>query len=360
MKSIYFYSIFLLLGALFFLSCSERGNSSRNDTSIEKQTIEKDLHLNIDQIYTDSSVHFRGLFHLGNTFFISGTDGKLIIKDDQISTAEIYQAKYTDLRDIHVLSDSSILVMGIASPGHIWKIKKGEQTWRKVYSNMDSLVFMDGIDFWNDSVGLAFCDPLDGYHFILKTTDNGNSWYRIDSIKIPSPLFEEAGFAASGTSIQCLENGIAYIGLGGPTARILKSIDYGESWDAIETPILSGEGGKGIYSLSFKDPINGVIVGGYWKEPYCDSSKAYTKDGGKTWKLSEGIQHYRSGVTYLKNDIYISTGTSGTDISYDGGENWTLLDSTGYNSIQFSNDSTGMAVGSRGVIAELTLLNKVK
>ena len=53
---------------------------------------------------------------------------------------------------------------------------------------MDSLVFMDGMDFWNDSVGLVYGDPLSGYHFILKTTDSGESWSRIPQENIPENL----------------------------------------------------------------------------------------------------------------------------------------------------------------------------
>ncbi len=60
-------------------------------------------------------------------FLLVEPRGKILIKTFQLEQIELFQAKYTDLRDIHVLSDSSILVMGIASPGHIWKIKKGEK-----------------------------------------------------------------------------------------------------------------------------------------------------------------------------------------------------------------------------------------
>ena len=268
---------------------------------------------------------------------------------------ELFQAKYTDLRDIHVLSDSSILGMGIASPGHIWKIKKGETEWSKVYSNMDSLVFMDGMDFWNDSVGLVYGDPLSGYHFILKTTNGGETWRRIPQQKIPGNLEIEAGFAASGTGIVCKENGTAYIGLGGDKARVLISKDYGDNWSVVETPLLHGAGAKGIYSIAFKDELNGVAVGGNWENPDCDSSKIYTNNGGQTWYLSKGLQHFRSCVTYVQNDTYISTGTSGTDISYNGGKSWTLLDSVGFNAIKVNPDSRGLAVGSYGRISEVEL-----
>lgn len=355
MKFNRYYLIFQI--SFLFFSCSEEPSKT---LKIEKDSsysyISNDYHLSHVSLsgFLDS-VHFRGLSKLGNTYFISGTDGKILFKDNDLTMAELYQAKYTDLRDIHVLSDSSILVMGIASPGHIWKINKGDREWRKVYTNMDTLVFMDGMDFWNDSVGLVFGDPLDGYHFILKTVDAGESWIRIPKENLPARNKVEAGFAASGTSIVCVDSGIAYIGLGGEKARVLITNDYGETWEVSETPILHGNGGKGIYSMAFKDALNGVIVGGNWEDIKCDSSKAFTNDGGKTWLLASGIQHYRSCVTFVGDSIYIATGTSGTDISYDNGKSWSILDSVGYNTILFLDRKNGLGVGSNGVIDELKL-----
>ena len=51
----------------------------------------------------------------------------------------------------------------------------------------------------------------------------------------------------------------------------------------------------------------------------------------------------------------MSTGTSGTDISYNGGKSWSLLDSIGFNAIKINSDLIGIAVGSFGRIAEVTL-----
>jgi len=355
MKFIYYLSILILLP-----SCSDEKSSitgwDYNTPKSGFEIVNDSLSLSVNLLNTKDTVnHFRGLYRLGKTFFISGTDGKILIKTFQLEQVELFQAKYTDLRDIHVLGDSSIIAMGIASPGHIWKINKGETEWRKVYTNMDTLVFMDGMDFWNDSIGVVYGDPLNNYHFILKTIDGGETWNRIPSENIPQSLDIEAGFAASGTGIVCKENGTAFIGLGGTKSRVLTSHDYGENWIFVETPMLHGSGGKGIYSMAFKDARNGIAVGGNWEHPGCDSSKIYTTDGGKSWQLSGGLQHYRSCVTYVKDDIYVSTGTSGTDITYDAGKNWILLDSIGFNSILFNSELKGMGIGSFGKIAEVEL-----
>jgi len=338
----------LVLSVILF-SCTT-SNSEKKD--IQKS---KNISLNIKDVDVDTVTHYRGLDYNGGNYYITGTKGVYHVKSStSINSTNIDSAAFTDLRDVYA-NKHYTLAMGIASPGVIWK--KVNSNWEEVYRNNDSLVFMDGMAFWNDSTGLVYGDPLDGYHFILKTTDAGNSWRRISSENIPPPLDVEAGFAASGTGVVCQKNGASFIGLGGEKSRVLISHDYGESWVAVETPMLHGNAGKGIYAMAFKDELNGIAVGGNWEDVTCDSSKIFTSDGGKTWNLSSGIQHYRSNVTYLKDNIYIATGTSGTDITYNGGVSWQLLDSTGFNAIVFGTDSTGIAVGSKGVISELKLLN---
>ena len=302
-----------------------------------------------DSLFADDSLialsHFRGLDVKGNVACFSGSNGRYfgfdLEKDSIIDYGhrkEVYDAEY---RDVEMVKNH-LLLMNIVNPSAIrrWKMP----VLNEAYINNDTLCFLDGMDFWDDQNGLAFGDPLNGAHFILFTNDGGKSWERVEEDKIPVPLSIEAGFAASGTSIQCIGDGVAYIGLGGEEARILKTEDFGKSWSAFETPMLHGTAGKGIYSLCFKDELNGVAVGGNWENKNCDSSKIYTNDGGLTWNLSEGIQEYRSCVTHLQGDIFIATGSSGTDISYDNGVSWESISSEGYNAIQFNDNNQGLAI----------------
>ena len=76
----------------------------------------------------------------------------------------------------------------------------------------------------------------------------------------------EGGFAASGTSIAVSGKDLAWIGTGGAErARIFLSQDGGENWRAMNTPIISGAASRGVFSISFKDDMYGVAVGGDYK-----------------------------------------------------------------------------------------------
>lgn len=342
----------VLLLTVCLISCTEN-NQNKNEPTNYFLVVEQ-LNLGVDKF------HFRGLYILdSSTIWISGTNGIVINSFDGGMTwhvDSIGEAKGLDFRDVHALNDSTALVITAGSPALIFRTSNKGKHWQQVYANYDSLIFYDGMDFWNDKEGVVFGDPIHQKMQLLITKDGGTTWNEIDSNHLPKTLPIEAAFAASGTGIITLNESTIYIGTGGEQARFITSKDKGKTWNYFSTPILQGTASKGIYSMAFKDKYNGVAVGGNWENAACDSSKIYTNDGGKTWHLSKGIQHYRSCVTYVKDDVYISTGTIGTDISYDGGKTWNFLDSVSLNAVQFfPNLLQGVGVGSKGKIVKVKL-----
>ena len=245
-----------------------------------------------------------------------------------------------DFRDVEALGESNAIIMSVGSPARIYLLEigeNGESQAGTTYHNDHPDIFLDGMDFWNGGNGIAFGDPLDDGHLLMMTTDHGNSWTRIPTGSLPDSLTPEAGFAASGTSIVCVGDSTAIVGFGGKQARVLITHDRGISWKAVKTPVLHGESSQGIYSLAFANEEMGVAVGGQWDRPdSCPSSRAYTLDGGTIWKPGTGVDAYRSCVTYVRDSVFIASGRTGTDISYNGGKTWELLDSTGYFAINFA------------------------
>lgn len=342
------------------VSTDETASTKENETQEEVPSPQLELEV-LQSFVTDTNEHFRGLEIKNGTAYIAGSLGSIYtIKLDSAKLNLLYKAEGRHLRDIDVLPNGDILALAITEPAQILLKEAESDSFKVVHQNEDTLAFLDGIDFWNDKEGIAFGDPLNNYPYFLMTGDGGHSWHRLPREVFTDGIEEFAGFAASGTSLVCLDDGKFITGLGNETAKVLLMSEMGEKLILQDIPYHVQPEGTGIYSMAFKNKLNGAAVGGHWQNITCDSSKVYTSDGGKTWHLSTGIQEYRSCVTYFKDDIYISTGTTGTDISYDGGKSWQLLDTIGYNAIAFQEDGTGVAVGSYGIIhlLELSLTQK--
>ena len=53
--------------------------------------------------------------------------------------------------------------------------------------------------------------------------------------------------------------------------------------------------------------------------------------------------------------IAIAVGTTGSDVSRDGGRTWLPLDGTAFNAVQFAPSGVAFAVGARGRVARLEI-----
>jgi photosystem II stability/assembly factor-like uncharacterized protein len=208
--------------------------------------------------------------------------------------------------------------------------------------------------FWDAEHGIVLGDPVDGKFVILVTDDGGAHWQR----KVTPPaLTNEGAFAASGTCLIARGQREAWFGTGGPgAARVFHSIDGGTTWTVAATPIRNDGASAGIFSLAFSDGHHGVAVGGDYNKP-ADASHnvAVTSDGGRTWTEPAGPHPngFRSAVAYVADrKMWIATGTSGSDVSYDDGKSWKQFDDHAYNAISFLTSKIGWAVGPKGVLAE--------
>ncbi len=108
---------------------------------------------------------------------------------------------------------------------------------------------------------------------------------------------------------------------GGKVARVFHSGDRGSHWTVANTPIISGEPSRGIFSIAFKSEKEGIVVGGDYKNPASARDNiATTLDGGITWKLEELKNSvYFSAVTYLERNQILACGPEGAKMKGIGG-----------------------------------------
>jgi len=185
----------------------------------------------------------------------------------------------------------------------------------------------------------------------------GTSWQRIQSPSLPVLKGKEYGFAASGTGLQCFGNGKIRVCTGGAVARIFSSDDYGKSWEVEETPILQGSSSQGIFSIAFLNEKQAIAVGGDYANDTITGSNIIELN--EKWVIKKASQKlkFKSCIKYLTEKIILTTGTSGTAISYNGGESWAYIEELkGYHTIALDKISNkGVMAGSEGRVLEFWL-----
>ncbi len=308
---------------------------------------------------------FRGLCAVNkNVAWVSGTKGTFGRTTDGGKTwtvGTVPDADKLDFRDVEGFGDDTAYLMS-AGPGEasrIYKTTDGGKNWKLQFKSAEPKAFLDAIAFWDEKNGIAFGDPVDGRFQLFVTADGGDMWTLLPEKSRPESLDKEGAFAASGT---CLithgENDVWFCTGGAKTARVFRSSDRGKTWSVSDTPLSAGIESAGVFSLAFRDPNHGIIVGGDYRKPDgTEATGAITTDGGKTWKLIEKPLPFRSGVAWVK-DRWVAVGTSGSDVSKDDGATWKPLDQEKYNSVSFTTAGDGWAAGPKGRIAKFVNYEK--
>ena len=317
----------------------------------------------ISLVTLDSRVEstFRGLSVVNQkVVWVSGTGGTVLRTIDGGKNWEnisVPNMEKIDFRDVEGFNKNIAIVMGIASPARFYKTTNGGQNWKLVHFDDREGVFFDGMSFWNKNDGIAFSDPVDGQHLLIRTTDGSDTWHEIPKEGFPHKLNPEFGFAASGTGIPVQGRKTVWLGMGGVKSRVFKSEDGGMNWSVAETPVVHGGQSTGIYSVAFKNKKVGISVGGDYTNQSIKNTMAYTNDGGATWHLPEKQTHqYRECVAHYRGKIFFAVGPSGFDMTTDNGKNWHphYWEVNNLTAVAFAKRSNvGFAVGKGGQIYKI-------
>ncbi len=308
----------------------------------------------------DTTANLRGLSVVNEKVaWASGTGGTVIRTTDGGKTWNVMVvpgAKLLDFRDVEAFSADTayVLAIGEGQKSRIFKTTDGGATWKQQFINMNILGFYDAMACWAENTCVAMSDPVHGKFLLTGTTDGGTSWKQIDAPQMPPATMSESAFAASGTCLIAHGKAGLFLVTGGGSSRVFRSDDRGSTWTAVETPLVKGRPGTGIFSIAMSDAKTGVIVGGDYEKPTDTAgSLAFTSDAGKIWKAGTGLTGYRSGVAYVDRKTIIAVGTSGSDISRNGGKKWKSLGTEDLNSVQSRGSNATWAVGPKGLVVKL-------
>ncbi len=275
-----------------------------------------DIDLRVQESGVDASL--RGVFAVdANVCWASGSDGtclRTVNGGDTWERIQVPNASEIDFRDVHPFDAQNAVLMTAGTPARIYRTSDAGVSWTIAYEDHREGAFFDSMDFWDDQRGVLFGDPIDGVFTILLTDDGGWSWRHVDRASIPPAMDGEAGFAASGTCVATGGDGEAIIGLGGdtglPTARVLETDDFGETW-AARASNMPTSASSGIFSVAFVDDDEIVAVGGDYANPAFSNERdlnsaltgasfqpAYTKPCDEYWFRKEirALMSYRSSV----------------------------------------------------------------
>lgn len=286
-----------------------------------------------------------------NVAWVSGSAGYIATTIDAGKTWNWQQIKgyeKADFRDIEAFSAKEAIILSSGTPALILKTTDGGATWDLKYKNDDKAYFLDAMDFADKKHGFILGDPIDNKFLLLETNDAGESWHAFKNQ--PDAMPGEAAFAASGTCLRVDKKNNINIVTGGTVARLLSSKPKSSGWEVINLPLTHGPSSNGAFSISAN---NSVIVGGNYSKDKTKDSVSCSLIKRDLYGLSTNPPAgYQSCVENIKGNIYLSTGTSGSNVTSDGGFNWTQIDGTSFNVCRKAkNGELVLLAGDRGKIA---------
>jgi photosystem II stability/assembly factor-like uncharacterized protein len=309
---------------------------------------------------TGSDQQYRGLDAVSKRVaWVGGSAGEVLRTTDGGRTWKDVSPPGSEgllFRDVEAQDDrrASVLAIGEGDASRIYTTRDGGRHWKLAFVNDDPAAFYDCMGFYaGGRVGLALSDPVGGRFRIAATYDAGRSWHVLPNGGMPDAVEGEFAFAASGTCLVTSGHD-AWFASGGGASRVFHSRGGGLSWTVTAAPIPAAEAG-GVFSLAFRNPREGVMVGGDFLAPEngVDAS-GFSRDGGRTWLAGGDLSGYRSGVDWVSgaDATLIAVGPTGSDVSFDGARSWTAFDSAPYDAVDCVR-RTCWASGPAGAVAVL-------
>lgn len=298
-----------------------------SDTAIRAQSIV--------QIQQGKPSSIRGMSVVDDSVaWISGSRGYVAITHNGGKTWVWQQVKgfeKAEFRDIEAFSDKSAVIMSSGTPALVLRTTDGGITWQEKYRNADTAYFFDAMAFADTKHGFIVGDPIGNKFLMMETKDSGNTW--VEMKNSPDALPGEAAFAASGTCLEISGTGILKIASGGKHSRVISSNSDKINWQYANIPVKHGQASQGAFSIATGHKETLIVGGDYAADKKTDSIAAQSTTNSMALfnPCPTGPKGFQSCVTYINGNIFVSTGTPGSNITMDGGKTWKEIDTTSFN-----------------------------
>ena len=308
----------------------------------------------IEILSSKASVSIRGLCVVNDKIiWASGSNGmvaKSIDSGKNWTWIQVPGFEQADFRDIEAFDTATAIIMAIAEPAYILKTHDGGNNWQKVFVDNRKGMFLDAMEFWNEESGIVIGDPINGKIFVARTFDGGDSWQPLPENNLPQGATGEAMFASSGSNIRAISLSEAAFVTGGTKARIFIR-DTKVGLPLQQGKETTGANALAVYKNKSRKPAKKMIaVGGdFAADTITLQNCALSSDGGKTWFNPQTAPHgYRSCVEYITEKKLVTCGTSGVDISTDGGLNWQLISNESFHVCKKAKNGKGIFLAGKG------------
>ena len=285
----------------------------------------------------------------------NGRYGRIIDDELQIDSVS-HEGQLPHFRSI-ASNGKYVFLLSIEDPALLYKIDPALPLGNAelVYKESHPGLFYDSMGFSDMANGIAIGDPVENCLSVIQTKDGGEHWTRLGCEVLPEIVKGEAAFAASNTNLALYEDKI-WIATGGKRARVFSAERPYEKWTSSETPIAQGGKMTGIFTIDFYDKHLGIIMGGNWEDKKDGTrSKAISRDGGLTWKLTgtDDVPGFISCVQFVpgkSGNQMMAVSTEGTFFTDDMAKTWIKIENKGYYSLRFADEKTVWFSGNQEIV----------
>jgi photosystem II stability/assembly factor-like uncharacterized protein len=263
-----------------------------------------------------------------------------------------------DFRDVEAFDSSTAIIMAVAEPAIILKTSDGGLSWRKVFEDTTTGMFLDAMDF-DGKNGVVVGDPIQNKVFLAGTSDFGDTWQVVKKKSNGTSMLQgEAFFASSGSNIimkklKQTNNKFVYVS-GGIFSRLF----IGDI--CLPLPLQSGKNSTGANAIDISPSgKTGIIVGGdFSNDKLSDSSSVLISfENGVQLSFSQTpLNGYKSSVSFVSENDVVACGTSGIDFSTDHGLNWKKISTVGFHVVKKSKKGKDVFfAGANGKLGKLNM-----
>lgn len=231
--------------------------------------------------------------------------------------------------------------MVVGTNGLVYRTTDAGTTWTLLSHGCGDEI--TDIKFLGENFGYA----VTHFGYVFRTRDGGRRW-DVQHLQVTGQVF---GRSEGLSAVAIIDESNAVVG--GAGGMCFRTFDGGDTWQNIGFPnALPAH--VNILAITFVDWMTGYITGSFAGE----TNLYATTNGGASWEPVSGPMGYGVAVDRKGDRIWVSTGGSVVDRSFNAGQTWTrvpvLGDFVALSDMQFADENVGYAVSRYGYIAKTT------